>query len=80
MKDEEDYLMYSEIAEMKRLEGELTGLAVGMQHIARQIREIDDNGFSSNEAIWDSKINMEKALADIRQWEVQRAINAGTAK
>ena len=45
-----------------------------------KVREIYDNGFSANEAIWDSKINMEKALADIRQWEVQRAINAGTAK
>ncbi len=82
LKDTEDCgcLMYTEIEEMERLKGRLTGLSAGLQHIDNQLCELEESELCSNEQLWESKINMEKALADIRQWEAQRALNTGTAK
>ena len=81
-KDTEDCgcLMYTEIEEMERLKGRLTGLSAGLQHIDNQLCELEESELCSNEQLWESKINMEKTLADIRQWEVQKAVNTGTAK
>ena len=82
LKDTEDCgcLMYTEIEEMERLKGRLTGLSAGLQHIDNQLCELEESELCSNEQLWESKINMEKALADIRQWEVQKAVNTRTAK